>query len=178
MTPVGHLSISYILGNFLENKFGKAVLIAFLIGGTLPDIDFLFLPFKLFNMIHRKLTHNLFFIVIISLIGFLVTNKQHRKIMASVLFLSGFLHLLIDSCMDSNPSNGIGIAFLWPFSDKYFSPFNVLQPDTNDSGWDEPLKMFNNVIKNFIYELPFWGLMLFDIVYHFHKRYSKGVPNG
>ena len=173
MTPLGHLSISYILGNFLKKKFGKSALIAFLIGGTLPDIDFIFLPFSWFNMIHRKLTHNLFFIIIVSFVGFIMTNKQHRKIIALVFFFSGLLHLLIDSCMDSNPSNGIGIAFLWPFSDTYFSPFNILHPNINNSGWHDPLKMLTNIAKNLIYELPFWGVMLYNIAYNFRKSYSK-----
>jgi membrane-bound metal-dependent hydrolase YbcI (DUF457 family) len=147
MTPAGHLSVSYISGRLLN----RAYLLPVIIGGLLPDIDFFFIFFKWFNQVHRIITHNLLFIIFVALIGSLFVRKD-RVTVALSLLLGGFLHLLIDSCMDNNPSNGIGIALLWPFYGELFSPFNVFHDARINFGWDEPVRMFKAILPLMIYE--------------------------
>jgi membrane-bound metal-dependent hydrolase YbcI (DUF457 family) len=60
MTPVGHLSVSYISGK----SWGKLSLPAIIIGGVLPDADFLLIFLEWFNQIHRVITHNLFLVMV------------------------------------------------------------------------------------------------------------------
>lgn len=151
MTPAGHLSISYISGKGFRNIPITAVVL----GGILPDLDFIFIFFDWFNQAHRVVTHNLPFVLLFSITGFLSAPKERKKSVSLGLFIGGILHLLIDSVMDNNPSNGIGIAFLWPFLNGFFSPFNLLEVQ-NKFGWNEPLKMFRALLPTMLYELPFY----------------------
>ena len=111
MTPIGHLAVSYISGKSIKNISLPAIII----GGVLPDIDFLFILFDWFNQYHRVITHNLFFIILAAFTGAVLVSGNQRKIVAVSILLGGISHLLIDSCMDANPTNGTGIALLWPF---------------------------------------------------------------
>lgn len=156
MTPLGHLSVSYITGKSLKNISLPAVVI----GGMLPDIDFLFIFFDWFNNIHRVVSHNLLFIICIALSGALFSSRDRWKAVGLGLFLGGCIHLLIDSCMDNNPTNGIGLALLWPFYDEFFSPFNILHLSQNRAGWNDPVRMFVSIIPNMIYEVPFYAVSL------------------
>ena len=122
MTPIGHLSVSYISGKSIKNISLPAIII----GGVLPDIDFVFIFFDWFNKYHHVITHNILFISFATLFGSYIVSKSPMKLVALSLFLGALLHLLVDSCMDNNPTNGIGVAFLWPFYDELFSPFNIL----------------------------------------------------
>ena len=157
MSPIGHLSISYLAGGV----FKKACMPAILIGGILPDIDFIFLPFPFFNHIHRLATHNLFFIFLAAiLIGWGFGDNKRWYVMTGLL-LGGLLHLLIDACMDSNPTNGIGVPFLWPFDATCYSPFNLLRPVKTTTGWNDPINMIKISFYGILYEIPVCGLALF-----------------
>ena len=160
MTPAGHLSVSYISGRLSKNIY----LLPFIVGGLLPDIDFLFIFFKWFNQAHRVISHNLLFIFIVALSGSFLSSYKSRKIVALSLFLGGFLHLMIDSCMDNNSSNGIGIAIFWPFHDKFFSPFNIYHAASADFGWNEPIRMFKALAPLMIYEIAFYILAIFILI--------------
>jgi len=122
----------------------------------LPDADFIFILFDWFNQIHRVVTHNLFFIVLASFIAALIVPKLQRRTAVSGMLLGGALHLFIDSCMDNNPSNGVGIALLWPLSSEFFSPFNILTFSADAHGWNDPLKMLMTLIPNMLFEVPFY----------------------
>ncbi len=158
MTPIGHLLTSYITGKSIKNISLPVIII----GGVLPDIDFFFIFFDWFNQVHRVITHNLVFITSVSLIGSFFVVKSQRKIAGLSLFLGGFLHLLIDSIMDNNPSNGIGIALFWPFYNELFCPFNLFfNVAENKAGWNEPIKMLKTLIPGMLYEVPFYIISLF-----------------
>ncbi len=152
MTPFGHLSVSYISGKSIKNISLPAIII----GGVLPDIDFLFIFFDWFNQYHRVVTHNLFFIALVALIGSFLVSGNQRKIVAMSILLGGFSHLFIDSCMDANPTNGTGIALLWPLYKEFFAPFNILSPSGNKAGWGDPAKMIMPVLIAILYERPFY----------------------
>jgi len=159
MTPIGHLTVSYITGKSVR----YLSLTALITGGILPDIDFLFLFFDWFNQVHRVVTHNLLFILFASLLAASLAHKGRKQATGFSLFLGGILHLLIDSVMDNNPTNGIGIALLWPLSDSFFSPFNLFHASLNAPGWSEPVKMFRTLLPSLVYEIPFYiaSLLLF-----------------
>jgi membrane-bound metal-dependent hydrolase YbcI (DUF457 family) len=165
MLPPGHLAISYLLGQGLRKSWQQPVLLATIISGLAPDIDFVLLPFTFFNQAHRLFTHNLCFI---SLVALALTIRKPLAQRLPVLIsaaLGGALHLLIDACFDTNPSNGLGVPFFWPFSSQYFSPINLTPPPTtgitSTLGWQAPLAMLQTSLGTIPWELPFYGLAIF-----------------
>lgn len=158
MTPAGHLAISYTLGKTSK----KIVLPAIIIGGLSPDIDFILLPFKFFNHYHRVITHNILFILFFSFLLLLLFKKQPKLPVFLSAFIGGLIHLFIDSVLDNNPSNGIGIAWLWPFIRNIYAPFNLISPDKYvDNGWSNLNEMVRDSLKLIIIEIPFILLALF-----------------
>jgi hypothetical protein len=130
---------------------------AFLIGGVAPDIDFALLPFDSFNSLHRTITHNLFFVALIAAAGaacMLRRPKRDRIRFACAAFIAGLLHLLIDSVMDANGSNGVGVAILWPISARMFSPFNLLDPHMMGAGWSDRPRALAVAVRTLILESP------------------------
>jgi membrane-bound metal-dependent hydrolase YbcI (DUF457 family) len=152
MTPLGHISVSYLTGR----SSGFFVLPAVIAGGVLPDVDFLFVFFSWFNTIHRVATHNVFFICLASVIAALLAQGSDRYRVGASLFAGGVCHLFIDSVMDMNPTNGLGIAVFWPVSSSFFSPFNILSTSSDIQGWNEPVAMMKRLVPSLIYELPFY----------------------
>jgi len=133
-------------------------------GGVLIDIDFVLLPFSFFNEIHRVVTHNIFFLLALALLlGMWVESSERRRVFFSVL-LGGALHLFFDSILDSNPTNGIGVALFWPVSDGMFSPFNLVV-DQVEAGWSDLAGSLYAVLIDMLYELPFAIAALFLAVY-------------
>jgi len=145
----------------VRNSSRNAALPALIIGGILPDMDFVFLLFDWFNRAHRVISHNLLFIVSAALIGSVLSGIGNKKIVALCLFAGGLLHLAIDACLDNNPTNGIGIAFFWPFIDSLYSPFNLLRANEAGIGWDQPLKMARIMMPLILYEVPLYLLTAF-----------------
>ena len=167
MTPAGHLSISYITGRTTKSISLSAVLI----GAIMPDLDFLFIFFDWFNQVHRVISHNLLYVAMFSIIGILVAPAGRKKAVGMGLLTGGIMHLFVDSVMDNNPSNGIGLALFWPFSNEFFSPFNILKAQ-NKFGWDEPLKMLRSLAPTMLYEVPFYLAAL----YLFCREKIKRAP--
>ncbi len=153
MTPFGHVAVAYLAGKSSR----KIVMPAILIGGILPDIDFLFSPFPWFNQIHRGFSHSILFIGICALLARLVSSPGHKRQIALSLFCGGLLHLLVDACLDTNPSNGIGVAFFWPFSEERFSPFNLLQAvETQQLNWEQPVLFLRSSLWIILLEIPLY----------------------
>jgi membrane-bound metal-dependent hydrolase YbcI (DUF457 family) len=124
-------------------------------------MDFLLILFDWFNNVHRVISHNMLFILLVAIIGFVIAGSGNKKIVAFSLFAGGLLHLAIDSCLDNNLTNGIGIAFFWPFTDSLYSPFNLLTANKAGIGWDQPLKMVRLMIPLILYEVPLYILAAF-----------------
>jgi len=118
----------------------------------LPDIDFIFIFFSWFNSFHRGFTHSIFFIFIS--ISFLYLKKYDKRFILSFL-LGMVLHVFIDSSMDSNVSNGIGVAIFYPFSKECYSFFNLLNVTNIELNWETPLKYIYHTFSLIIWELPF-----------------------
>lgn len=148
MLPPGHLSIAYIAGRLLP----RVSLAATLVGGMLPDIDICLVFWTQFNQVHRMVTHNLLFIILAAGLASVAVRQQRGVFLG--LLVGGGLHLLLDACFDTNPSNGIGVALLWPFSNDYFSPINLLVPPDNPATWHQPLAMVQQSWASLWWELP------------------------
>jgi len=158
MTPAGHLAVSYSLGKFSK----RLVIPALLIGGLAPDIDFILLPFKFFNRYHRVITHNLLFILFVAFIILLFFKKQDKLRVFFSAFIGGLVHLSIDSVLDNNPANGIGIAWFWPFVKDIYAPFNLISPDKFVAeGWNNLHAMVKGYFRLLLIEIPFILLALF-----------------
>lgn len=139
MTPVGHVAVGFVLGHARRRAWAPWTAA---IGAALPDIDFVLVWSPHFNEWHRVVTHNLAFVAVVALLGCIPLARWFgaaRREVAAALALGGLSHLAIDAVMDANASNGIGVALLWPFSARMFSPFNLVTPSTDARGWDDPL---------------------------------------
>ncbi|NEQ53917.1 MAG: metal-dependent hydrolase, partial [Leptolyngbya sp. SIO3F4] len=140
---------AYIAGRLIP----KVSLKATLVGGLLPDIDICLVLWAQFNQIHRVVTHNLLFIILAAVLASLIAVHRRRSVFLGIL-LGGLLHLLLDACFDTNPSNGIGVALLWPLSSQYFSPINLLTPAETSVTWHQPLAMVQQALKTIWWEIP------------------------
>lgn len=116
MEPLLHLIIPPLILLALFPKLNKTLIIALSPFTFLMDLDFLF------NVTHRFFLHNIFFVIIATLITYLIINKQ-----ASLITLFYTLsHLILDL---QRP----GVAFLYPLIQKSYyisttiidSPFNI-----------------------------------------------------
>lgn len=72
------------------------------------------------------------------------------------LIIGGLAHLLFDSILDSNPSNGIGIAIFFPFSSNVYSPFNLISQSYFTNEWNIKEGKFASSILSTLIEIPFW----------------------
>jgi membrane-bound metal-dependent hydrolase YbcI (DUF457 family) len=157
MTPAGHLAASYIMGS----TWKKLSMTGLLIGSLLPDIDWIFVGFGWFNEIHRLVTHNLLFIIVSSILINFVFGHKRDVFLASGIFIGGVMHLVLDSILDNNPTNGIGTAIFWPFSRTCFSPFNLAFNSTFvQDGWNGKHIMDKVINMNLLVEMPLWILSL------------------
>ncbi len=155
MTPIGHISVSYIL----TSKASKATVLSAVIAALIIDFDFIFLPFSWFNEIHRIVTHNIFFVLFIGIIGFLIVRKEIRNSVFIGLIIGGMSHLLLDAMMDTNPSNGMGVAFFWPLINQNFLIYNLFPSVSEYSpGWQNPKEMLKFSLNALLIELPFYVL--------------------
>ena len=172
MTPLGHLALSYSLGKGAPRS--PSALPYVIVGGLAPDIDFLLVGLPSFNALHRSLTHNLFFVAAVAALCVLLVNSGRgpRRGVASaappnaalgvalsgVVFAGavtgGLCHLFVDAILDSNASNGVGVAALWPLSGRYFSPFNLAAERC--PGWEEPLSAVLCNLPLVLWEVPFY----------------------
>jgi membrane-bound metal-dependent hydrolase YbcI (DUF457 family) len=150
MTPLGHAAVSYLAG-----QWKRASLPALVAGGLLVDIDFVLLPFPFFNAVHRVVTHNVFFVALIALAGYLLAGKFRLTVALSIL-AGGMIHLFCDSIVDGNPTNGIGVALFWPLSKRMFSPFNLVEPDLTTSGWENVGEAVRGLRLVLALEMPFY----------------------
>jgi len=161
MTPLGHLPISCLASR--TNR--RMVLAAVVISGLLPDVDYIFVLFPWFNQMHRVVTHNLGFVALAAAAGWFFSAPGMRQRVAGSMLLGGMLHLLVDACMDSNPSNGIGVALLWPFSMRFFCPVNLLAGMQNQHGWAAPAEQIRVLLRGMIFEVPLYAVAVVMLVW-------------
>jgi membrane-bound metal-dependent hydrolase YbcI (DUF457 family) len=153
MTPLGHAATAYAAGRAIP----RGVPIAAVIGGIAPDVDFVLLPFSFFNEIHRVATHNVFFIVVVASVAAGVFHRDRFLVFLCAL-MGGALHLFIDSILDNNPTNGIGVALFWPMEGTMFSPFNLAGVEEVAPAWDGVSSLARIPWRALAIEVPFYLL--------------------
>ena len=159
MTPIGHAAVGYVVAR-AHARLGPRWTVSpwhVVLGSVLPDIDFVLVWAPRFNEWHRVVTHNLSFVALASvLLGWALARARGHAMSRTVLALAlgGVLHLLVDACMDGNASNGIGIAVLWPFDDRMWSPFNLVTAAESGAGWRDPWTALRGSARGMVWELP------------------------
>ena len=170
LTPLGHISVSYIMGKGIKTLSIPALII----GGVLPDIDVIAYLFGAYEQIHRTFTHSLFFVLLAALTGMLFYKKE-KKIIFFSLLLGGVMHLVFDFIQDTNPANGVGVMLFWPFSEQYVAPFNLALETgaTTGEGWHDLLEQGKLVLMNGFLELPF--VLAFLSIIYYNKKKGKAL---
>ena len=125
MDSLTHICLGACVGELLLHKqLGKKALLWGIAAQNLPDIDAvaaLFLPADRAFLIHRGITHSLFFAIVAGLLLAWLAKRVHYKALASFGTLAFFfcfqllLHDLLDTC------NSYGTGLLEPFSHQRFS---------------------------------------------------------
>ncbi|MCO5949613.1 metal-dependent hydrolase [Mucilaginibacter flavidus] len=125
MDSLTHVCLGACVGELLIHKqLGKKVLLWGIVAQNLPDIDSmaaLFLPADRAFLIHRGITHSLFFAIAAGLLLAWLARRVHYKTRLSFAALAFFfcfqllLHDLLDVC------NSYGTGLLEPFSNQRFS---------------------------------------------------------
>jgi membrane-bound metal-dependent hydrolase YbcI (DUF457 family) len=128
------------------------------VGAALPDVDYALVWAPQFNAWHRVITHNVAFVVVVAGAGALVAPKRagHRGEVAAALAVGGLTHLITDSMLDTNPTNGIGVAWGWPLWDIVWSPLNLATIRDNPAGWADPVEAAKGVADSLLWEVPVW----------------------
>ena len=123
----GHLVGAWLAGKiyeyFYKKKTSHAAWFFLLLGGILPDIDFL-LDWTFGYDVHRTITHGLLFLLLAPLAVywlFLLLKNKEKKSFALLLGLGILTHFFLDSFSSH------GVPLFWP-SSLYFSWFNGLVP--------------------------------------------------
>ena len=125
MDSLTHICLGACVGELLLYKqLGKKALLWGIAAQNLPDIDAIaaiFLPADRAFLIHRGITHSLFFAIVAGLLLAWLAKRVHYKALASFGTLAFFfcfqllLHDLLDAC------NSYGTGLLEPFSHQRFS---------------------------------------------------------
>lgn len=162
VTPVGHAAFSYMVAAGLRRVLAISV-VGVVVGGVLPDIDFAVVWAPGFNAWHRVVTHNLLVCAVAAVVaaglGGWRWGRAGALALGAGVGLGALGHLVVDSMMDTNPSNGIGVAWLWPWSERASSPYNLMEllpVQPNPAGWGDLQRMATNVLAGVVWELPFW----------------------
>ncbi len=129
----GHLVGAWCAGKiyeyFSKKKISHYTWFFLLLGGILPDADFL-LDWTLGYDTHRTFTHSLFFLVAIPLLVyalFTLLKNPEKKYFAIFIGVGIFTHLFLDSF------SKYGIPLLWPMLG-HFSFSNGLTPVVPEGG--------------------------------------------
>lgn len=173
MTPLGHAATGYLAGHALHRATGwrlagRLIVAATVVGALLPDVDWVLFCVpglrSTFNAVHRVVTHNLLFAAMAAVLGAWAARRWApgaEKGVAAGLGLGVLVHILADSMFDANPSNGLGVAWLWPFDARCYSPFNLaltlpaeVLPSETVSGWENPWPLLRATLWVALWELP------------------------
>lgn len=116
MDPVSHYMISWLFGRKLN--FEKRVFRVFLLSSLIPDIDVLFLLLGTDMVLkyHGTFTHSIFVIPVFAVLITLVLSQNFKVALPYALF-GVYLHVVIDSLINTAMIFKAGNPCLWPLSD-------------------------------------------------------------
>jgi inner membrane protein len=123
MDPLTHLTLGACAGELLlGKKFGKKAMLFGALAANLPDLDTvtgLFVPGDQALLLHRGITHSLFFALLAGLLLAYLFSKWYPRIGYGAFALFFCLEIGLHDLLDTCTSYGTGL--LEPFSHKRFS---------------------------------------------------------
>lgn len=124
--PALPLAMAYGMG---RNIISTKLLLAGLTASVLPDLDVLAFRFGIpyaaaFG--HRGFSHSVLFALIVACIGAGMARWLNSTSSRTFFFL--FFAAVSHGVLDAFTTGGLGIAFLWPWSDaRFFAPVQVIK---------------------------------------------------
>lgn len=121
-TIISHAAVPLAIGLGLgRNVVSRRLLLAGLVASALPDLDVL--AFRLgiaySNQLgHRGFSHSLLLAAILGLLAALFARRLKTQWLAAFAFV--FLAAASHGLLDMLTNGGLGVAYLWPFSDRRF----------------------------------------------------------
>ena len=105
------------------------LLLAGVVVSVLPDLDVvafrLGVPYAAESG-HRGFSHSILFASVVALLGACLFRQLHSSFRCALLFL--FAAAMSHSVLDAFTNGGLGVAFLWPWSDeRFFAHFQVIE---------------------------------------------------
>lgn len=125
MDPISHYMLAWLLGRKLNLE--KRVFRVFLLSSLIPDIDVLFLLLGTDSVLkyHGTFTHSVFVVPVLAVLIALAMGPDFRTAIPYALF-GGYLHVIIDSLINTAIVFKAGNPCLWPVSDaKCLLVYNV-----------------------------------------------------
>ena len=129
---VGSWLVGLLIQHFTKEKLKRVSWGLLLLGGILPDADFLF-DWFLGTAIHRTVTHSIFFIIAIFLIVYFILKRYNLQSKAYFIGIGIVTHIILDVVFTP------GIMLFWPFT-YYVSVAGAVNP----------------IIDNLAYNIPFY----------------------
>ena len=128
----GHAFTAYAISNSIAKRNEVlTVYITSIILSVLPDLDVISFSFGIpYSSAygHRGFTHSIVFSIIIATIIVLIFKLIKKKPFNYNLLIVFFLSSISHSILDMFTNGGLGVALLWPFSEKrYFASIRPIQ---------------------------------------------------
>ena len=129
-TIISHAAVPLALAVGLGREVAPRRLVQVgVIASILPDLDVLAFGFGIpyeHALGHRGFTHSLVFAALVGLV-FACTFRTLRTTFSRAFWFV-FLATASHGLLDSLTNGGLGVAFLWPFSDeRYFAPVQMIE---------------------------------------------------
>ena len=160
----GHLIGAWLAGKSYEflskKKIHRYGWFFLLLGGILPDIDFL-IDWTLNLHLHRTITHSLLFAIVIPLVLYLVlkTQQDQQAKHFSLALSTGILvHLTLDFISLQ------GVPIFWPYL-MYFSPFRIGPYLTDTSFFSNNIILLNQKLKFAVLDMALGTVWIFYFLF-------------
>jgi inner membrane protein len=124
--PAVPLAAAIALG---RSTISKRLLIAGVVASVIPDLDVVAFRFGIpygSEFGHRGFSHSLMFALVIAAVGAAFARALHSSRRRAFCFV--FAAAASHGILDAFTNGGLGIAFLWPFSDqRFFAPVRPIE---------------------------------------------------
>jgi inner membrane protein len=129
-TIISHAAVPLAIGLGLgRNIVSPRLLVAGLVASVVPDLDVLAFRFGVAysdQLGHRGFSHALLFAVILGALAALLAERLDARRLTAFAFVS--LAAASHGLLDMLTNGGLGVAYLWPFSDhRFFFHERVIQ---------------------------------------------------
>lgn len=129
-TIISHMAVPLALGLGLgRNTVSRSLLVVGVVASMLPDLDVL--AFRLGiayadQLGHRGFSHSLALAALLGILAALLARRLNSQRFAAFAFI--FVATASHGFLDMLTNGGLGVAYLWPFSDhRFFFSEQVIQ---------------------------------------------------